>query len=296
VVVEYKTVLENDSGEQTTVPVFCSAHSNEPRQIFYDSLKFLWEHGFAHEHLAVPHPLFFSSYLNAVFYRGVMGNNLKYYLYRQDKEVIESMVVSTAEWFVKLHEIKVGGDEMKFPSGFIPDVVPGSKKVLSDIAKKFPHYLPFYERVYKIFTDNEDIFKNNHSERYLVHGDAHPDNIIRMSTDKVALIDFNDLSLGDFARDLGCFQEQLEYMGRKEGLDLDYINHLVQLFFNTYFAGSKNKEDADLKLRIENYYNWTMLRTTTYQLLSNLVKRDEGRIKKINHRINKLRDNLGIGL
>jgi len=286
--------LINDLKEEKIISIFCAAHSSEPRQNFFTGLAFLWDHGFSGGHLTTPRPLFFSSYLNGVFYQGVEGYNLHHYLYHQDRPEIERVVALSGRWFAKLHSLKIKGDEIDFRDGFIPAVIPGLERVFSDIRRRYPHYLPFYERVYRIFIDNESRFQERQTEKYLVHGDAHPDNIIKVDNDTLALIDFNDLAIGDPARDLGCFWEQLEYMGQKEGLDGDYMQSLKQLFFDNYFANSRVKRSEELEERIDNYYNWTMLRTTTYQLMSNLVKRDENKLKRINHRINKLKDNLGL--
>ncbi|HNX10528.1 MAG TPA: aminoglycoside phosphotransferase family protein [bacterium] len=293
VVVEYSTILENKAGQTTTVPIFCAAHSSEPRKTFFLALDFLWRHGFAGDRLSIPHPLFFSDYFNAVFYRGVEGYNLHHYLYRQDKPMIEEIVSLAGQWFARLHSLAVN-EKVDFPDGFIPAVVPGMNKVLDYIADRYPDYLDFYKKAYAIFTAREEKFKQEHSERCLVHGDAHPDNIIRINDGKVALIDLNDLSWGDPARDLGCFCEQLSYMGQKEGLSEEYLQSLEKMFLDNYFAHSHLKLDQDLQERIANYSYWTMIRTTSYQLLSNTVRRDVNKLKRIDHRINRLKIILGI--
>lgn len=294
VVVEYLTTLVNDQGETIVLPIFCAAHSSENRENFFLGLDFLWRHGFAGDRLSIPHPLFFSSYLNGVFYRGVEGYNLHHYLYLQNKPKIEEIVALAAQWFARLHSLPVDMADTSFPEGFIPNIVPGMEKTLGYIAERYPQYLSFYQKAYKLFTDRELEFRKKHNYRCLLHGDAHPDNIIWVHTGQVALIDLNDLSLGDPARDLGCFLEQLRYMGQKKGFDPEYLQSLENIFRDNYFAHSIFKLDEDLQARIENYSYWTMIRTTTYQLLSNTVKRDENKLKRIDHRIQKLSNILGI--
>ena len=60
VVYEFKTTFVTNDKKQKELPIFCSAHSDEPRKNVYDSLKFLWEHGFGNSYLTIPHPLFYS--------------------------------------------------------------------------------------------------------------------------------------------------------------------------------------------------------------------------------------------
>ena len=46
VVIEYRTRFIDHKGKIKSLPIFCSAHWEEPRKNVYDSLKFLWNHNF----------------------------------------------------------------------------------------------------------------------------------------------------------------------------------------------------------------------------------------------------------
>jgi len=266
-VLEYRLTLMSFEGQTREVSVFCAAHSSEPREHFFFALKFLWQHGFRDSELTIPRPLFFSTYLNGVFYEGAEGNNLHHYIFQQNKTEIEKIIRQTAKWFAKLHTLAMSPKEISFPSGFMAEVVPGLAKVYSEINRKHPHYLPLYHRLYDELLKREQSFRDNPKDLCLIHGDAHPDNIIKTSQDRIAVIDLNDLSWGDPARDLGCFLEQLEYMTGREGLEIEYTEFLKQLFLDEYFSVAKIKLNDELKARIDNYYNWTALRTATFFIL-----------------------------
>jgi hypothetical protein len=76
------------------------------------------------------------------------------------------------------------------------------------------------------------------------------------------------LCLGDFARDLGTFLQQLDYMSNRKIDDKIYTEKLKKLFLDSYLAKNKwVKPDQDLEARIANYYNWTAMRTSTHFLL-----------------------------
>lgn len=296
VVVEFLIYFESADKKLHKLSIFCSAHSNENRKNVYDSLKFLWESGFGDEHFSIPRPLFYSAYFNGTFYRGVDGHNLHYYISSQNHEEIEKIVPQAAKWFAKLHNLKnVSGFNYNSENGRIRTVIPGIDAILQEIKKKYPHYLNFYERAYDIFITNEEKFLNSADRLWLIHGDAHPENIIKMNDIKTAIIDFTDMSLADYTRDLGCFLQQFEYMGvQKKKLDPEYVAKIKQLFLDTYFANSSEALTSEVKERINNYYNWTMMRTITYLLTAGVINRDEAKLEKINNLINQLKNNLGI--
>lgn len=268
-VFEFETTFVDKNDQRNIIPIFCTAHSNEPRKNVFTSLKYLWDKGFSSGDLSIPHPLFYSAYFQATFYRGVEGKNLYYYIKKNDREELEIMIPKAAALFAKLHGIKNDGTR-NFNRGYsrIKTVNPGAAHILERIKNEHNDYYEFYKTAYDVFIKKESKFFNSTESRWLVHGDAHPENIIRMSERKIALIDFTDLSLADYARDLGSFSQQLEYMiGRKIG-NRDYAQAMSKLFLDSYFSVSKNTRlDDEVKQRIDMYYNWTAIRTTTHFLL-----------------------------
>ncbi|MFP4514438.1 MAG: phosphotransferase family protein [Parcubacteria group bacterium] len=250
------------------LPIFCSAHSHEKRYNVYEALHYLWEKGFGQGYRTIPRPMYFSQNFNAVFYRGVKGNNLYHYIKEHDFKAIEEVAAKTAKWFVKLHSLDTSDAKNFNPENSrILSILPGKKHVLEAIKNEEPHYLDLYEKAYDYFIKYEDEFLQNTDKLFLVHGDAHPENIIKMGAKKIAVIDFTDLCLGDFARDIGTFLQQISYMVGRKISDSDYALKLQHIFLDNYFDNAKIKLDENLKKRISNYYHFTALRTATFLLM-----------------------------
>lgn len=267
VVIKFDTTLVAADGKKEKLPIFCSAHSSEPRKNVYDALEFLWYHNFAKGRLTIPHPLFYSPYFNGTFYRGVSGNNLYHYIKNKDYGQIETILPQAAAWFAKLHRLPVGGVKNFNPENSrIKTAFPGTDFILNDIKSKYPALAPAYKKIYDRLIKAEEAFLDSTAERWLIHGDAHPENIIKVSAKKLAVIDFTDLSLADFARDLGSFTQQLEYMNNKKIGDQAYADKIKKIFLDCYLAKAKIKMTEDLEKRINNYYNWTTIRTASFFL------------------------------
>ena len=271
VVCEYEvSFVEKQAGKKKIkkLPIFCSAHSHESRYNVYESLDYLWEKGFGRGYRTIPRPLYFSQRFNGVFYRGVKGYNLYHYIKEHDFKSIEEVSAKAAQWFVKLHQLNtVDAKNFNPRNSRILTVLPGREHVLESVKNAAPEYLDLYQRAYSYFIKQEESFLNKTNKRYLVHGDAHPENIIKMGAKKIAVIDFTDLCLGDFARDIGTFLQQLSYMASRKIDDPEYALKLQRIFLDNYLDSAKIKLDDDLKLRISNYYHWTALRTATFLLI-----------------------------
>lgn len=269
IVIEYTTTFITREGKQKKLPIFCSAHSNEPRKNVHDALTFLWGHGFGQGYLSVPHPLFYSEYFQATFYRGVSGRHLYYYIRNKNYAEIDSIIPKAAKWFAKLHNMPLQDARNFNPKNSrIESVVPGIAHILLRILDNYPEYLPFFTKVYGILNEREKHIMTLLDRQWLVHGDAHPENIIRMSPRKIAVIDYTDICFSDFTRDLGTFLQQLEYMCARKGLEPEYIERLKTTFLDTYFRNSRRREfSKDVQKRINNYYYWTAMRSATHLLL-----------------------------
>lgn len=269
VVVEFRTIFLTKDGKRKELPIICSAHSSEPRENVYDAMKFLWGRSFGHGYLTIPHPLFYSEYFRGTFYRGVEGDNLYHYIKEKKFSDIEAIIGKTALWFSKLHSLKT--DEVpnfNKENSRIATVFPGIPHILDRIRIDFPEYRDVYERVYKIFDDHEKEFFQSTDCRWLIHGDAHPENIIKMGRKKTAVIDFTDICLADFARDLGSFVQQLEFMSNRKISDQVYADKIKNIFLDQYFKHSPRRKLNDaLRARIDIYYHWTAMRTATFFLI-----------------------------
>lgn len=267
VVYEFRTIFKTKDGKLKELPIFCSAHSDEPRKNVFDGLKFLWEHNFGRGYLTIPHALFYSDEFQGTFYRGVHGKNLYKYIRKKNFSEVETIVPKAAGWFAKLHNTSTkSARNFNEENSRIRTVFPGVEHTIKRVEQDYPKYYKIYKKLYRIFIETEEKFLASTDKRWLVHGDAHPENIIKMGKKKIAMIDFTDLGLSDFARDLGSFSQQLEYMcARKIGGA--YGRKMKKLFLDNYFKNAKIKLDNNLQKRIDNYYNWTTIRTATFFLI-----------------------------
>jgi len=290
VVLEFKTSFFTKDSKIKILSIFCSAHSEEPRKNVYHALKYLWDNGFAKGFLTIPHPLFYSEYFNGVFYRGVSGYNLYHYIRIKDYKGIETIIPKAAAWFAKLHRLPTANAyNFNEENSRIKTVIPGRDQILADIKKEYPAYYETYKKAYDIFIKKEENFLAASEKRWLIHGDAHPENIIKMGKKKLAIIDFTDICLSDFARDLGCFLQQIEFMVMRKINDEAYARKIKDLFLENYFKNAKIKLDENLEERIDNYYNWTAIRTATFFLTK--YKAEPDRSKPL---LEKIKNNLGI--
>lgn len=290
VVVEFNTVFKTRKGKFKKMPIVCSAHSTEPRKNVYTALKFLWEHGFKNGFLSVPHPLFYSNYYRGTFYRGVAGETLYDNIKRKNLSEIEAIIPKTAKWFAKLHNLPTNGTtNFNLDNSRIETAFPGVKYIIARMKNEHPEYHEIYSRIYKKLVEDEKRFLSSTGKRWLVHGDAHPENVIRMSSRKIALIDFTDLCLTDYTRDLGSFLQQLDYMcGNKIG-DKEFTEKIKKSFLDNYFKFSKKRLTKEREERIKNYYNWTAMRTATYFLTRH--NPDPSRAEPL---IEAVRENMGV--
>lgn len=290
VVIEFKTLFKTKEGKTKELQIFCSAHSHEPRKNVYDGLRFLWSHNFGRGYLTIPHPLFYSEEFRATFYRGVSGHNLYHYIKENNYEETERVVIKAAAWFAKLHRLSIkGAANFNEANSRIATVIPGAEHVLDKVRHKYPEHYDLCKKIYDILINKEELFFSNSEKRWLVHGDAHPENVIKMGKKKIALIDFTDLCLADFARDLGSFLQQLDYMCGRKIEDKAFVLKIRNIFLENYLKNAKIKMDESLEERIKVYYNWTAFRTAIFFLTSHFNKGE-----KAGPLLREIADDLGI--
>jgi len=267
VVIGFETHFLTDEGDEREVLIVCSAHSNEPRRNVYSVLKYLWKVGLPTKFIDLPDPIFYSQEFNGTFYAGLKGDNLLYYIKSHDFPVVNEIVAEAARLFTRLHSLPIAGAaNFNTENSRIATVIPGKAKVLEGVGKRYDNkYNSDLEKIYDYLIAQEEKYFASGATLTVIHGDAHPENIIRTAPGRLGLIDFTDLCLGDRARDLGTFVQQLEYRLRVE--DAVWSQQVRDLFLNTYWKESGLKFDDNLKARFRVYYNWTALRTVIYWFL-----------------------------
>lgn len=290
VVIGYNVGFKNQADEIDHVFIVCSAHSNEERKNVFAVLKYLWQKEFNGEIFDVPRPLFYSPDFNGTFYEGIRGENLMYYIKNKDFSEIENMVLLSAKLFSRLHKLPVNEEANFNPiNSRIKTVIPGSEVIIAEMTYRFEgKFYEDFKKVYsKLIEKEEKIFSQPDFKPCLIHGDAHTENLINTGTGRLGLIDFTDFCLGDFARDLGTFMQQLEYkiLARHDN-DVVYAKKMSKLFLHEYLNERSLTLTSDLNERIRLYYDWTAVRTVVYlflkhdsdpakaELLLNKVKQD----------------------
>lgn len=270
VVISYQITFLNKSGKEKEMEVVCSAHSNEPRENVFKVLKYLWKTGLFKGQLVIPRPLFFSEEFNGVFYRAVSGHNLLHFIKNRNEKKIESMVERAASLFARLHTLALPKDQSIFidSNRLLRNVVPGRDTIVFEIKERFAgRYVQEIASHYEKFIHEEETYLNSTEERHLIHGDAHPENIIAVGRTKIGIIDFTDFCPGDFARDLGTFMQQLTYKIKRHELGLEFAVKMKKLFLDSYLEKREIEMTPSLQKRINLYYNWTTVRTAAFWLL-----------------------------
>jgi thiamine kinase-like enzyme len=270
VVIDYQVLFKLKNGKNRETHIICSAHSNEDRSLAFSTLKYLWQRRLG-KGIVFPRPLFYSPEFKGFFYRALQGKNLLQYILIKDKDNIADLVEKSGLMFALLHRINIRKYKpiVNEKNNSIATVVPGIKHLSQELKSRYrdnwhdkivPHYLKY------INIENE--YLSTKPELSLIHGDAHTENIIKVSRQKIGLIDFVDFAISDFARDVGTFLQQLDYkLDYRFAHDLAWQKEMKQLFLANYFKHSQCILTKEVQTRIDNYYKWTALRTAAYWLL-----------------------------
>jgi len=278
VVIAYRVLFSKKTGGEQKLEIVCSAHSSEPREVVFKVLSFLWSSGLADTEIVLPRPLFYSPEFNGSFYRAIAGKNLLNFIKENDRGKVERMLPQAARLLARLHSLHLPQDLSIFSDNnrSLRHVVPGRDLIIREITERFKgafvdDIASFYER----FIVAEESFFSSQNKRWLIHGDAHPENIIAVGGHKIGVIDFTDFCPADYARDLGAFLQQLEYKIVRNLNDSTFALEMKRLFLKSYFEESVEKLDDSLQARIDLYYNWTAIRTATFWLLKHECEPDK---------------------
>lgn len=289
VVIEFEAHLERREGGEEVWKIFCSAHSSEGRENAYLALKYLWDNGLSQKNIDLPTPLFYSEYFNGAFYRGLEGENLLYYIKRKDALAVKRLVLAAADLYAALHALPAEPEADFNPiNARIKTVIPGTETIFREMAARYNgRYDTDLKAIYSYFISEEEKFFSRAKNLFFIHGDAHPENIICTGEQRIGLIDFTDFCRGDLARDLGSFQQQLEYKIGTKIRDQEYATKMKSLFLGRYLEKSGRELTPELEKRIDLYYNWTAMRTATFFFLRHEAdpKRGEDLIQSIKNNL-----------
>lgn len=269
VVLAYDVYFKKHDGKESKRYIVCSAHSEEPRENVLKAMEFLWKSDFRDSEIEMPRPLFFSSEFNAVFYRGLRGENILRYVKDKNFARAEEKIILAAKLLAKLHSVatddwvKLNPDSVR-----IKTVVPGVENIKREMSERYNGvYGADVARLYDYFMAREEEIFSDKKDFCLIHGDAHLENLIDTGDGKIGIIDLSDVCRADFARDLGTFIQQLEYKVLTKAGDTLMAEKLKKVFLDSYLSFRNIQLDDSLRDRIKLYYDWTTLRTATYLLL-----------------------------
>ncbi|MBU4331758.1 phosphotransferase [Patescibacteria group bacterium] len=277
-------------------PIFCTANAKEDREHAYQALTFIDDQSFFKGKLASLKPLFYDPEFKAMFYLGIDGKALLDYI-KDEPEKVESLIKLVADWLTELHQIKADITKHTFNplSVRIETIAPGSRVYLEKIKKSYPGNFLDFKKIFaeiNIF-DERNLRKNR---QCLIHGDLHPENVVINAHDEseITIIDYTDICVADFARDLGNFLQQFEYMTSRYNQELSQnMASLQKSFLNEYL----NKRDLELydelRRRISMYMAWTAFRSATFFLTKGFAEREEAEklIKRIPEYIDMANNN-----
>ena len=263
--VQFKDAKDNISH----VSLVCSAHSDETRENVFKALHYLWFKKFNDPEIILPRPLFFTKGFNGTFYEAIAGNNLLYYIKEKNLPEMAKVIKVAARLFARLHATATEPEANFNPANaYIKTVIPGVNNIFREMDERYQgKYSADLRLFYDHFIKSEEAYLATKPTLQLIHGDAHPENIIKTGEDSIGIIDFTDFCLADFARDLGTFIQQLEYKIMAKIGDQALANQMKELFLDTYFQASGQKDSPELRARMNLYYNWTAIRTATYLFL-----------------------------
>lgn len=85
----------------------------------------------------------------------------------------------------------------------------------------------------------------------LIHGDFHADQLV-VNQDRVSLIDFDNLSMGNPCSDLASWIAQLELSGLASEIDMEALTPIVDVFLSNYeeAAGARSVEEIQTHLAV----------------------------------------------
>ncbi len=278
VVVAFEIEFLTKKKESESIFLVCSAHSDEPRENVFKVLTFLRQQGLANDWIDIPAPLFFSEEFKGVFYTGLRGENILRQI-RAGGDIAAKKIALAGKLFAALHSLPIqDAPSFNLQSSKISNVIPGVEAILREMSLRYNGaYDEDLREFYNHFINKEAEFFKSEENLTLIHGDAHLENIIDTGEERLGIIDFADLCLCDFARDLGTFLQQLEYRATsvKTGLRNPEENaRFKKIFLDEYIKARGLVLDENLKERIKLYYDWTMLRTATYFFLKAEVEID----------------------
>ena len=211
----------------------------------YEAMQELWEKGFSREakdHVSIPEPLDFSSSLCMLFQEEVPGLPVKTWLKKSPEPIYLRQFARTLS---KLHRCPLIPDKPFRMKDHLTRCHPTHQFLSLACPELAPKVDYIVDSAYKIEAGFDE--KNFTA----VHGDFHMGQV-HLEDGKAWMIDFDALSYGDPASDLGNILVFL----RGKSKTIPHVNQLIDAFLEEYFL----EMDREIARRIPLYEGLTHLR------------------------------------
>jgi len=273
----YHIVIKFDLKDNAGRSIFCSAHLNENRKNAFLALEYIKNNSTKDDEFLTPSPLFYDQEMNAFFYFGYEGKNLLNNIKDTGQDISE-ILKKTAKWTLTLHSTPIiGAENFNKENSRIKTIIPGPKKFLEKIENIFPEFLEEVKTAFEKISKKEEEILEKMDKKFLIHGDLHPENVIITKNGKISVIDFTDVCVSDWARDIGNFMQQIGYMSRGYTAE-EEIEKNKNIFLEEYLTLSGIQKTPEIMERITLYESWSALRSAIYFLIKGKPEKENAMI------------------
>ncbi len=236
----------------------------------FEAMRLLWDAGFGvDERLRIPRPVQHFPELQLILQGRARGSKLRTHCGKgTDASVGYSRLAGL--WLAKLHNLEVSPkqlctyvDEAASLGVFVGALCADLPKLAAELQQRgaiIGHRFANFQG----------------APAAMVHGDFHPDHIF-VEKDYITVIDFERMSVGDPARDLGSFIAHMRTMACCSGRALDAANCEINAFLRSYLSAIPVTQAFAIAPRIATYVALSSMEAL-YYVASVLKVTDSSRI------------------
>ena len=262
-VVAYRVEYLAQDGSIKKVKLVATGHSDGSRKLAFAKLNYLYNHGFDTGKYLVTKPLFYLEENLAFVYEASIGHRLFSFFKADEYLDLANSLTLAAAWVKKLHHLEID-DTFTWQVFIINKTGANIQNFLANISNANLALGSRFEKMLEKIKHYEKLFSVTF-QPCLVYGDYHPENVILTSldTNKIKMIDFTDVALGDPMLDLGSFLQQLDFMGHRF-FSRAKVNYEKEYFVTSYFGQKLENIPPEFFPRINLYQAWVALRTAAF--------------------------------
>lgn len=241
--------------------IVCAAHSGQRRKKAYQIMEQVYKHVENKPSFKIPQPLWYSHDLQALFYKGIEGDNLLTKFKHQQN--VDQSIVQLACLLAAFHQIEpplnIGLKTLELNLKYLDP---------TNLLAKSRH-TGYKNQVRRVFAKIKRRARGlRHLDLKLAHGDMHLENVIfNDAYQRTYLIDFSEVCLAPVAYDLGSFLQQLKFMARGLITPQEY-QRLKKIFLDIYFGQThySQAEAQHILKAIILFEAWVALKSVVWYL------------------------------